>query len=111
MSETSEWASMRCSDGRHQYKHVDGAWVIDEVGERAEVAYQERRRNLATALVSRVLTTEEMVSVLNLGTSLFIRSGVCYFERDVERQFQAGLLQQFKLKLLAEESAARLKNV
>lgn len=59
------------------------------------------RRRLRFALLSRVLTDEEMTAVEREGSRLFEPADECYRQKDVDRAFAAALLQQFKLRTIA----------
>lgn len=63
--------------------------------------YESRLDELWWALRSRVLTDDEMAEVERARERLVIRIGVLYSQADVEKRFNEGLLQQFRL-ILAE---------
>ena len=63
--------------------------------------WYKRRRDLRFALVSRVLTDEEMSEVASGGLSFFIEPNVSYFEIDKIKEMNECLLQQFKLRAVA----------
>jgi len=63
--------------------------------------FYKKRDALRFALVSRVLTDEEMAEVESQGELLFAPRDVCYRDMDITTEFNAALLQQFKLRRIA----------
>jgi len=61
------------------------------------------KRDLAFALVSRVLTTKEMEQVKNYGIDLYTQDMVPYNDLEVTKKLNDALLQQFKLRIAAEK--------
>lgn len=60
------------------------------------------RRDLYFALRSRVLSDVEMARVAEMGTELVEDGDECYRQSDVDRAFNEALLQQFKLRRIAQ---------
>lgn len=80
--------SVRCVNGLKVYTDTS------EETQRADAEYQTHKDTLAQALVSRVLTDEEMKEVRQIGSSLLVRNGQPYYPEDIERKFQSMLLIQ-----------------
>ncbi|MGH3430818.1 MAG: hypothetical protein ACRDQZ_25160 [Mycobacteriales bacterium] len=69
----------------------------------ADLNYINHRRALRFALVSRVLSPEEMAEVAREGKWLFMPDvDGAFFEADVVNEFHAALLQHFKLQAAAK---------
>lgn len=64
--------------------------------------FDRRRRELLLALVSRVLSDGEMVQVEAFGPSLNIDPMVPYRAKEKAAELSAALLQQFRLRRIAE---------
>jgi predicted DCC family thiol-disulfide oxidoreductase YuxK len=75
------------------------AWLTRRVEE------EKKRLSLYFALRSRVLTDEEMQLVERMDIHLVIEPGRAYYEKEMVAEFNAALLQQFKLRLAAERAA------
>lgn len=60
--------------------------------------HQNHLADLQTALVTRVLTEEEIKEVGRYGSSLLIRNGVVYQQDEIDRKFQNMLLIQQMLR-------------
>lgn len=95
------------------YKKENGKWVPDEESARQQYEHEAVRNReldaLTFALRSRVLTSEEMVKVENLGIDLYLRfnggmSG-SYKENDLIARLNGDLLQQFRLQQAAKPNS------
>lgn len=95
------WASY--SSNGVQYKKENGKWVRDEESMKQLAEYQQAKIDLRNALISRILTDEEMTRVLGLQESLFVENGQPYFTKDKIEIFHLALAQQFKLRVIAKE--------
>jgi hypothetical protein len=73
------------------------------------LAEEADRRDLLWALQSRVLTDAEMAMVETLRLNLVIQSDVPYMEADKQRELNEALLQQYRLRAIANEGAATFK--
>lgn len=65
---------------------------------------RRNRKRLSFALMSRVLTDEEMAEVERAGYDIFMDYDTSYSEEDerfAKREFRAALLQQFKMRAIA----------
>jgi len=61
--------------------------------------------SLGFALRSRVLTDEEMAKVERLGCDIFVEDGVPYSRSEIEQLFSEALLNQFKMRYIAQEGS------
>lgn len=88
-------------------------WVIDK--EATERSAQDERNStahmesLAFALVSRVITDEEMREVESLGIDLYTRTGQAYYEKDLRERLNGALLQQFRLRAARDAGEAHAR--
>ena len=85
----------------YKKKEVEpGKWqfVVNEELERIAAERQRHRRELFWALRSRVLTDKEMAEVGEYGRSLNIEPMVCYKQEDKDKELNAALLQQFRMR-------------
>jgi hypothetical protein len=92
-------------------RSANGEWEPDDernrlIGEAAKEREKEaeHRRQLYWALRSRVLTLEEMREVERYDFYLVFDRGHSYKEADKRAEFNAALLQQFRLRLAKEEA-------
>jgi hypothetical protein len=90
------------SDGVHQYKRLDGAWVIDEEADTATARHEKTRIDLYWALRSRVLTGDEMTQVLGYGLELVIQRNTPYMPNEKHEELNLALAQQFRLRTIAK---------
>ncbi len=63
---------------------------------------EKRRRELGFALVSRVLTPEEMSEVAEMGPNLYVERMVAFNPTDKRHEFNDALLRQFQMRIIAE---------
>lgn len=79
-------------------------WVVDEKAMRWLEEREAKRRALFWALRSRVLSEEEMAEVTRQGRRLNVDLNVSYREDDKASELNAALLQQAKLRAVAQAS-------
>lgn len=94
------------SDGYTMYMCSGGTWVVDNAAMKRAQAAEDHRRELYWALRSRVLTDDEMAEVEKYDFRLVIAPMQTYMEKDKREEFNAALLQQFKLRKAAQEIAS-----
>lgn len=99
------------SDGYHQYIwkcSPEGKMVEDkEASAKADkwmADYERHKSELYWALRSRVLTDAEMKEVEQMGSSMLTHPMQPYMPEDVDKQFNAALLAQFRLRVAAFEA-------
>lgn len=73
---------------------VNGEWVSDEARRVQVHDYHRHRADLREALVTRVLSDEEMVEVGRAGARLIISDGQSYNAAEKEAEFQSMLMVQ-----------------
>lgn len=81
-------------------------WVVDENTQRLDRENDQYKRDLYWALRSRILTDEEMARVKSYGVNLIIESMVPFRTEDKQRELNEALLQQFNMRLAAENAAS-----
>ncbi len=105
------WMGGSCCNGT-PYRPSRNGWVVDGEAQRFqrehEAAEHKEKAELVWALRSRIATEQEMQRAEQLGTNLFIsmRGGMSnsYRQEDVDRQFNELMLQQFRLRRVAEQA-------
>lgn len=84
-----------------------GVWIIDERAQQWKREHAEHIRQLNWAARTRVLSTEEMLEVEQLGISLVIQDMMPYNRVEKEQELNNILLQQAKLVLLERKGRAK----
>lgn len=88
---------------------AEGKYVFDKAAYARQKADDYRHRHdLYWALRTRLLSVDEMKEVEQLGIALIIEEMQPYRESEKQAELNAALLQQFKIRLMVEESKARL---
>ncbi len=75
------------------------------VGDSAITEYYAAKRRLGFALISRVITDQEMAQVEREGPDLYVERGETYNEAEKVAEFREALLQQFKMRDIANRAA------
>lgn len=96
----TDWAY---GDGYTQYKCDKGKWVVDDEALKRLADEEKHKADLYWALRSRVLTSKEMAEVAQYGSKLLVHPMQPYFQEEIDREFNAALLQQFILRTAAAE--------
>jgi hypothetical protein len=100
------------STGDFQYKAIDAGngrckWVVDEDAMKVLYKIQQDKKDLYWALRTRPLTDAEMVEVEQEGIMLITPTGVPYNEAEKERELNDALLQQYKIRAIANQKHAK----
>ncbi len=101
-----QWVNFEC----YRKDQTTGKLKFDEEATRKEAEYardrKQRKADLWFALRSRVLTTEEMELVISYDYTLLVPENASFNPAELEKRFNEGLLQQFKLRIAYEKNNA-----